>query len=85
MAWRKGNRGQGRGRRGVKSGPTFSLRLVSFSAAVCNTQWNHSLQTLEMGRQTSLSGQTLEMGRQTSLSGQTLEMGRQTSLIRTNS
>ena len=39
MAWRKGNRGQGRDRRGEKSGPTFSLHLVSFSAAVCNIQY----------------------------------------------
>ena len=39
VAWRKGNRGQGRGRRGEKSGPTFSLRSVSFSAAVCNIQY----------------------------------------------
>ena len=40
MAWRKGNRGRGRGRRGVKSGPTCSLHLVSFSVVVCNTQYS---------------------------------------------
>ena len=40
MAWTKGNKGQGRGRRGVKSGPTFSPRLVSFSAVVCNMQYS---------------------------------------------